>query len=186
MTVASRAICYYGKSMTMLADDSPILIKTKELCAAIAADPMFSQLQDRIECFLDDEAARSQYKAVHELGESLHQKQHAGLEPGPTEIKTFEAARDALFDNTVACDFMNAQRELEMLQKQIGKFLGMTFELGHVPTEQELADAEGGCCGGGGGGCCQDSDDHGHGHGHGGCCQDGDDHGHGHGGCGCH
>ena len=113
------------------------------------------------------------------MGEQLHQKQHAGLELGTAEIKAFEAARDALFDNPVACEFMDAQRELDTLRKEITKYVGMTLELGRVPTAEDLVETGGGCCGGGGGGgCC------GGGGGH-----DGeDDHGrsHGGGGCGCH
>jgi cell fate (sporulation/competence/biofilm development) regulator YlbF (YheA/YmcA/DUF963 family) len=160
MAVARRAISDYGMRMTLLADNSTILTKTRELCAAIAEDPTFLQLQERIERFLDDDASRTEYQGVHDLGEQLHHKQHAGIEIGAAESKAFEAARDALFENPVACDFMSAQRELEMLRKEIGQYIGMTLELGRVPTAEELADAAGGggCCGGGGGGggCCCD------------------------------
>lgn len=186
MAVARRQFRVYGKPMTLLADNSAILLKTQELCAAIAGDPAFLQYQSRIETFLDDAAARAQYKGTHEMGEQLHQKQHAGLELGAAEIKAFEAARDALFDNPVACEFMDAQHALETLRKQITKYVGMTLELGRVPTAEDLTETSGGCCGGGGGGgggCgCHDGDaDHGHDHGDGECCGGG-----GGGGCGCH
>ncbi|MEI6675466.1 MAG: YlbF family regulator [Verrucomicrobiota bacterium] len=163
--------------MTLLADNSAILIKTQELCAEITGHPVFLQYQARIETFLDDDAARMQYRGAHELGEQLHQKQHAGIELGAAEIQAFEAARDALLDNPVACDFMDAQRALEELRKEIGKYVGLTLELGRIPTAEDLVETGGGCCGGGGGGgggCCHDEDDH-HGHSHGGG-----------GGCGCH
>lgn len=193
MAVARGIFHAYARRMTLLADNSPILLKTQELCAAIAGDPTFLQFQTRIEKFLDDDAARAQYKGTHEMGEHLHQKQHAGLELGAEEIKAFEAARDALFENAVACEFMDAQRALETLRKQITKHIGMTLELGRVPTADDLAESSGGCCGGGGGGCgCHDGED-GHSHGGGGCCGGGEgegdaghDHGHGGGGCGCH
>lgn len=175
--------------MTLLADNSTILIKTQELCAEIAGHPVFLQYQARIESFLDDDDARMQYRGAHELGEQLHQKQHAGIELGAAEVKAFEAARDALFDNPIACDFMDAQRELEGLRKEIGKYVGLTLELGRVPTAEDLVETGGGCCGGGGGcGCHDEGDDHGHGGGGCGCHDEGDDHGHGHGGggCGCH
>jgi cell fate (sporulation/competence/biofilm development) regulator YlbF (YheA/YmcA/DUF963 family) len=162
--------------MTLLADTSAILTKTKELCAEIAGDAVFLQYQASVESFLDDDDARMQYQGVHELGEQLHQKQHAGIEIGAAEIKTFEAARDALFDNPIACEFMEAQRELETLRKEIGKYIAITLELGRVPTTEDLAASNGGgCCGGGGGGCgCHDDEEEEHDH----------DHGHG-GGCGC-
>jgi hypothetical protein len=80
------------------------------------------------------------------------------VELGAAEIKAFEAARDALFDNRIAADFMDAQRTLEGIQKNIAKYVGMTLELGRVPTDEEIEEANsGGCCGGGGGGgggCC--------------------------------
>jgi cell fate (sporulation/competence/biofilm development) regulator YlbF (YheA/YmcA/DUF963 family) len=141
--------------MSILAEDSAVISKTKELCAQIASDPLFVKLQADVERFLADDGARLQYQSVHERGEELHHKQHAGVELGATEIREFESAREALFENEIARDFLSAQRELETLQKQIGKYVGSTIELGRVPTADELVD-KGGCCGGGGGGggCC--------------------------------
>jgi cell fate (sporulation/competence/biofilm development) regulator YlbF (YheA/YmcA/DUF963 family) len=142
--------------MSIVAEDSAVIVKTKELCAQIASDPSFLMLMAKVERFLSDDAARLQYQSVHERGEELHHKQHAGVELGAVEIREFESARDALFENEVARDFLSAQRELETLQKEIGKYVGSTIELGRVPTAEDLADTGGGCCGGnsGGGGCC--------------------------------
>ncbi len=142
--------------MSIVAEDSAVIVKTKELCAQIASDPSFLKLQADVERFLGDDSARLQYQSVHERGEELHHKQHAGVELGASEIREFESARDALFENEIARDFLSAQRELETLQKEIGKYIGSTIELGRVPTAEELADKGGGCCGGGGGGggCC--------------------------------
>lgn len=143
--------------MTLLAETSAVMTKTRELCAAIAGDEHFSRLQKDVERFLDDDCARLMYQTVHERGEELHQKQHAGIKLAPTEIREFEAARDELMRNEVASSFLEAQGELEAMQRTIGKYITMTLELGRVPTEGELAESEGGCCGGGGGGgggCC--------------------------------
>ena len=137
--------------MSIVAEDSAVIVKTKELCAQIASDPSFLKLQADVERFLGDDSARLQYQSVHERGEELHHKQHAGVELGASEIREFESARDALFENEIARDFLSAQRELETLQKEIGKYVGSTIELGRVPTAEELSD-KGGCCGGGGGG----------------------------------
>ena len=141
---------------SLRAEDSAVISKTKELCAQIASDPSFLKLQADVERFLADDAARLQYQSVHERGEELHHKQHAGVELGAAEIREFESARDALFENEIARDFLSAQRELEGLQKEIAKYVGTTIELGRVPTAEELEDKGGGCCGGGGhgGGCC--------------------------------
>jgi len=141
--------------MSIIAEDSTVISKTRELCAQIASDPVFLSLQASVERFLSDDGARLQYQSVHERGEELHQKQHAGIELGAAEIREFEAAREALFDNEIAREFLTAREQLEKLQKEISKYVGMTLELGRCPTAEELAEASGGgCCGGGGGGDC--------------------------------
>jgi len=141
--------------MSIVAEENAVIEKTKELCAEIVADPAFTKLFASVETFLGDDAARLQYQSVHEKGEDLHHKQHAGVELGSSEIREFEVARETLMDNPVARDFISAQRELENLQKEISKYVSATLELGRVPTEDDLM-ASGGCCGGnsGGGGCC--------------------------------
>lgn len=154
MPVASGGLRVYAASMSIIAEDSAIIAKTRELCACIATDPVFAGFQDSVERFLNDDAARLQYQSVHERGEELHQKQHSGIHLGSAEIREFEAAREALFENEIARDFLVAREQLEKLQKEIGRYVGMTLELGRVPTSDELAEADGGgCCGGGGGGC---------------------------------
>jgi cell fate (sporulation/competence/biofilm development) regulator YlbF (YheA/YmcA/DUF963 family) len=153
MPVASFGLRGYAAPMSIVAEDSALIAKTRELCAHIASDPVFLKLQESVERFLNDDAARLQYQSVHERGEELHQKQHAGIQLGAAEIREFESAREALFDNEIAREFFVAREQLEKLQKQIGKYVGMTLELGRVPTADELTDSGGGCCGGGGGGC---------------------------------
>jgi len=144
----------YPAAMSLIAEDSAVLAKTRELCAQIADDPAFVSLQESVERFLNDDAARLQYQSVHERGEELHQKQHAGIELGATEIREFEAAREALFDNPLARDFLAAREQLENLQKEITRYVGLTLELGRVPTDAEIAEASGGgCCSSGGCGC---------------------------------
>ena len=152
MAVASGEFRRYPPAMSIVAEDSAVIEKTKELCAQIASDPHFLKLQADVERFLSDDAARLQYQSVHERGEELHQKQHAGIELGAAEIREFENAREALMANTIARSFLTAQRELENMQKEIGKYVSSTIELGRVPTADDLAE-DGGCCNSGGCGC---------------------------------
>jgi len=153
LSVASTAWRGYAPPMSIIAEDSSIIAKTRELCALIASDANFLKLQEHIECFLDDDAARLQYQSVHERGEELHQKQHAGIQLGAAEVRDFEAAREALLSNSIAQAFLDAQQQLDGLQKEIRKYISLTLELGRVPTADDLAEANGGgCCGGGGGG----------------------------------
>ena len=138
--------------MSIASYDSTLIAKTRELCSQIVSDPTYLQLQDKVERFLNDDAARLQYQSVHERGEELHHKQHAGIQLGAQEIREFESAREALFSNEIATNFIEAQRELEQLQKIIGRYVGMTLELGRVPNAEDLEESSSGCCGGGGGG----------------------------------
>lgn len=141
--------------MPALTSKSRIIDSALELCAEIANDDRVAELQETVEKFLADDAAKLQYQSVHERGEALHQKQHAGIELSASEIREFEGVRDALFENSVAVEFMNAQRELENLQREIGKLVSLTLELGRVPTDEDLAESEaGGCCSSGGGCGC--------------------------------
>ena len=136
--------------MSMLADDSAVMSRTKELCEAIASDPEYKALLQDVEAFLGDDAARLQYQSVHEKGEELNQKQGSGLQLSETEIQQFESAREELFSNPVAKAFLEAQNSLHGVQSAIGKYIGMTLELGRVPGPEDFQDE--GCCGGGGGG----------------------------------
>ena len=138
--------------MSIASYDSTLISKTRELCSQIVSDPIYLKLQEKVEQFLNDDAARLQYQSVHERGEELHQKQHAGIQLGAQEIREFESAREALFANEIATNFIEAQRELEQLQKLIGRYVGMTLELGRVPNAEDLEESSSGCCGGGGGG----------------------------------
>lgn len=141
--------------MTMLEDNSIVMEKTRELCSVIAGNEEFSAMQKDVEAFFADDAARDGFRKVQEWGDELTQKQRSGLELSETEIKEFETARGALFENPIATNFLNAQQGLQTLQGIIGKYVGMTLELGRVPTAEDMAEQDGGgCCGGSGGGGC--------------------------------
>lgn len=151
-SVASGGGRVYNWRMSAVAEETAIIAKTQELCAEIVADPSFRENQAKVERFLADDAARLQYQSVHERGDELAHKQRAGIELSKSEVKEFEAARDALFANEVARDFLEAQRALEQIQAEIGKYVGATIELGRVATAEDISES-GGCCGGGGCGC---------------------------------
>lgn len=143
--------------MQILEDDSAVMSKTRELCEAIAQDSDYKSLLSKVEAFLGNDEARLSYQSVHERGQELNQKQQAGLELAETEINEFETAREQLLADPIASEFLQAQKSLETLQMAVSKHVGMTLELGRVPTAEDFAQADGGgCCGGneaeGGGG----------------------------------
>ena len=147
----------YLRSMSMLSDDSPIMTKARELCETIVAEANYQESLAKVETFLNNDEARLSYQNVHEKGQALNEKQRSGLQLADAEIHEFEVAREQLMQNDVAKDFMQAQEQLEMVQKAVSQYVGMTLELGRVPTAEDFAAAaQGGCCGGqdsGGCGC---------------------------------
>ena len=140
--------------MSFLEENSPVMEKTRELCSVIADNEEFQALQKSVEAFFADDAAREGFRKVQEWGDELTQKQSAGLELSDTEIQGFEADRAALFENPVAKNFLDAQQGLQGLQSVVGKYVGLTLELGRVPTSEDFAQQDSGCCGGSGGGGC--------------------------------
>ena len=138
--------------MKILEDDSVVMTKARELCSAIADDAEYRELLGKVETFLNDDEARLTYQSVHESGQALNEKQRAGLELAEAEIAEFETSRETLLANPVASNFLEAQKGLETLQATVGRLVGMTLELGRVPTAEDIAQSQGGCCGGGGGG----------------------------------
>ncbi len=141
--------------MKFLEDDSAVMVKTRELCEAIAGDEEYRGLLGKVEAFLADDEAREGYRMVQEKGQELNQKQQAGLELSEVEIAEFESSRSHLLGNPVASEFLKAQQDLETLQMSVNRMVGMTMELGRVPSTEDIAQASGGgCCGGSGGGGC--------------------------------
>jgi len=150
--VAAWLLRAYVPRMNLLEDDSAVMSKTRDLCETIANDAEYKGLLAKVEAFLGDDAARLTYQSVQERGQELNQKQQSGLELAESEIAEFESARSELLNNPVASDFLQAQQSLESIQMTVSRMLGMTLELGRVPTPEDIAQAAGGgCCGGGGG-----------------------------------
>ena len=142
--------------MSAIIEETAISAKTKELCSTIVEQASFINLQSQVETFLSNDEARLQYQSIQEQGDLLNQKQRSGVELSEAEISEFETGREQLLQNSVVTDFMEAQKELQEIQSTIGKMVGLTLELGRVPTAEDIESASGGggCCGGGGGGGC--------------------------------
>lgn len=141
-------------NMSILSTESTVMEKTLRLCEAIVDDAEFKAMHESVESFLSDDAARESYKTVHEKGAELQDKQRIGVELTAQEMTDFELAREELFQDKKVVAFMEAQQQLQSLQKSVNDYLGLTIELGRVPTDEELmaASSGGGCCGGSGGG----------------------------------
>jgi cell fate (sporulation/competence/biofilm development) regulator YlbF (YheA/YmcA/DUF963 family) len=127
-------------SMTTHIEENAITRKTKELCAAIVTQPEMISIRKRIDTFLSDAGARTQYETVASKGQALHDKQHGGQPLESAEISDFEKHRESLLQNPVARGFLDAREELHEIQHSIQKYISKTLELGRVPTAEDLED----------------------------------------------
>ena len=124
--------------------DSPILEKTRELCQTILDHGDFQEVRRNIDAFMADEKARDEYEALMEKGESLNHKQQQGASLSADEIADFESHRERVLNNPVSRAFLDAQQEMHKVQESVSKYVSKTFELGRLPTDEDLS---GGGCG---------------------------------------
>ncbi len=135
--------------MQAAAEDTVLIRKTRELCQTLIDQPEFQQIRVSIETFMTNEGAKTQYQTVMEQGDSLQHKQQMGQPLDGGEIAEFEKNRDTLLANPVAREFIDAQQRMHKMQESVMQYVAKTFELGRVPTGEDLA----GCCGDSGCGC---------------------------------
>ena len=124
--------------MSATTEDTIVIQKTRDLCQTIVDQPEFRQIRQRIEAFLADDSAKTQYQLVMEKGDALQQKQQMGLPLDSEEITTFEKNRDILLDSAVAREFLEAQQQMHKLQESVMQYVGKTFELGRVPAAEDF------------------------------------------------
>ena len=130
--------------MTTVNDtETAIQLKVRELCETIVAQPEFSRIRERVDAFMADDASKSLYQTVVEQGDTLNQKQHAGEALDETAVAGFERDRQALFGNPIAKGFLDAQEEIHNITQSVNRSVSKTFELGRLPTPEDLN--EGGC-----------------------------------------
>jgi len=112
--------------------------KTLELCQAIAQLPGFGETHQKMQAFLEDELIKFEFQMVNNRVQLLTEKQAAGLQVTPEEIKDLEEFRDATLGKEVARNFIAAQAEFEAIQKLVYPMLTKTFELGRVPAPEDF------------------------------------------------
>ncbi|MFT4546316.1 MAG: cell fate (sporulation/competence/biofilm development) regulator YlbF (YheA/YmcA/DUF963 family) [Verrucomicrobiales bacterium] len=120
--------------------------KTKELCEAILEDPKLKAAFTDIESFLENETAKEAFSSMQEKGQALQAKQQAGIELTAGEVEEFNKIREGVEGNKEASAFMEAQELMHQVQTSVNSWIGMTMELGRVPTEEDFK-ASGESCG---------------------------------------
>jgi cell fate (sporulation/competence/biofilm development) regulator YlbF (YheA/YmcA/DUF963 family) len=101
-------------------------------------------IRQRIDTFMGDEKSRTQYDSLVAKGQALQQKEQTSTPLSQTEINDFEKQREAVFNNPVARNFLDAQEELHNVQETIHQYVNKTLELGRMPTDEDM---NGGGCG---------------------------------------
>ncbi len=119
-------------------EETPVILKTKELCQAILDQPEIRALRKDIQTFMADDGARTQYESLMTQGELLHEKQHSGTPLSEAEVAEFEKMRESFLSNPVARGFLDAQEEMQKVHKSVSQYVSKTFELGRVPGEDDL------------------------------------------------
>jgi cell fate (sporulation/competence/biofilm development) regulator YlbF (YheA/YmcA/DUF963 family) len=119
-------------------ENSVIAAKTRELCETIVTQPEFQNIRRGVEAFMQSEEARSQYEQLSSKGEYLQHKQQQGVTLSGDEINEYESLRTAFLNNPVARGFLDAQQTMHTLQDTIGQYVSKTFELGRVPTAEDM------------------------------------------------
>ncbi|SRR5258706_6113251 len=128
-------------------EETPVIQKAKELCQTILDQPNMQSIRRRIDSFMANDAAKTQYDDVMARGQALQQKQESSIPLASEEIDAFEKQRDALMNNPVARGFFDAQEELHEVQESVTKLVNKTLELGRMPTEEDLGGGCGHGCG---------------------------------------
>jgi cell fate (sporulation/competence/biofilm development) regulator YlbF (YheA/YmcA/DUF963 family) len=119
--------------------------KTKDLCEAILDDPKLKAAFADIEAFLENDIAKDAFSSMQQAGEQLQAKQQSGIELTAGEVEEFNKLREAVETNKVARAFLDAQEELHKVQTSVNTWVGMTMELGRVPTEADFKESGESC-----------------------------------------
>lgn len=126
--------------------ETPVVQKTRELCETIVQQDQFPEILARIERFLADSEAQALYQNLTEVHEKLVSQQEQGDELSADEISAYERQREAVFANEVAGGFVAARQDMHTVQETVMRYVGLTFELGRVPTEEDLQGCGSGGC----------------------------------------
>lgn len=131
------------KPLTLQEQETPVVQKTKELCATILEQPGYQQIKQSILDFLQNQEARALYEELCDKQEVLSSKQESGEPISDEEDAAFQALEDKFLSMPVADNFIKAQRQMHKIEKTVSGYVRKTFELGRVPGSEDFE--SGGC-----------------------------------------
>jgi len=124
--------------------ETPVVLKTKELCATILEQPGYTQIKESIVAFLRNDEARALYETLCDKQEELSSKQESGQPITDEEDAAFQKLEDKFLANPVAENFIKAQKQMHKIEKTVSQYVRKTFELGRVPVSDDF---QSGSCG---------------------------------------
>ena len=127
-----------------IAEETPVIAKTRELCETILGQPGYAQIKESIMAFLSDDHARTLYEKLCDQQEVLSDKQERGLPISAEEDAEFDRMEKEFIAMPVAEQFIKAQRQMHKIEKTVSEYVRKTFELGRVPLESDFSS---GSCG---------------------------------------
>jgi len=126
-----------------IAEETPLITKTKELCETILNQPGYGLIKSHIVAFLSDDHARSLYERLCDQQELLGDKQERGLTISAEEEAEFDRLEKEFMAMPVSENFIKAQRQMHKIEKTVAEYVRKTFELGRVPQTEDFS--SGGC-----------------------------------------
>jgi len=124
--------------------ETPVVTKTKELCATILEQPGYAQIKESIVAFLRNDEARALYETLCDKQEELSSKQESGQPISDEEDTAFQELEEKFLANPVAENFVKAQKQMHKIEKTVSQYVRKTFELGRVPVSDDF---QSGSCG---------------------------------------
>ncbi|MEX2607700.1 MAG: YlbF family regulator, partial [Kiritimatiellia bacterium] len=123
----------------LTSQETPVIVKTRELCASLLELDSYKRMKGQLDAFIADDNAQEMYRQLSEKQSELVQKQETTGDLTEDEIQAFEDQRERLLMHPVAGGFVEAQQGFEEMRDTIVRYVTKTFELGRVPTEEEVA-----------------------------------------------
>ena len=143
---------------------SPELVElVSKLSETFAQSQQVVAAKARIGLFYQNAEATDTFRKVNEYGEELRNKSMAGMPPAEEEIAKFDALREQVLSNELCTGFLESRQVMDDLLGTVNQYLCLAIDLGHAPSDEDVANAMqaqlqaqagGGCgCGEGEGDC---------------------------------
>ena len=131
------------KPINLSQTETPVIVKTRELCQTILDQPAYQAMKKTLQDFLAESTLRDHYQRLCDQQDALHHKHEHGEMITDQEVADFEKDETTFLANPLAERFIDAQRQMHKMEQTVSAYLRKTFELGSLPVEADFD--EGGC-----------------------------------------